>query len=157
MVGRPDLGLLAAAEAGIAVQRLALVPHPGAALAGVVAALLDGVELVAVAGVERLSAADVRRLAGRARQRGAVLLALGDWPGADVRLYGQRIEWGGLGRGYGRLRSMRLTVRAAGRSAAARPRTSEIVLVGTQAEPAGAPGGPAERTARDVSSLRVVG
>jgi len=130
VVGRPDLGLLAAAEAGVAVERLALVPRPGAQLAAVTAALLDGVELVAVAGVERLSTAEARRLTGRARHRGAVLLPLGDWPGADVRLHGERIEWDGLGSGHGRLRSMRLTVQAAGRGAAARPRTADVVLVG---------------------------
>jgi len=130
VVGRPDLGLLAAAESGVAIERLALVPRPGAELATVTAALLDGFELVAVAGVQRLSTAEVRRLTGRARQRGAVLLPLGDWPGADVRLDGEDVEWTGLGPGHGRLRSMRLTVRASGRGAAARPRTAELVLVG---------------------------
>jgi len=133
VVGRRDLGLLAAAEAGVAVERLALVPRPGADLAAVTAALLDGVELVAVAGVERLTIAETRRLAARARQRGAVLLPLGDWPGADVRLHGERIEWDGLGRGHGRLRSLRVTVQAAGRGAAARPRAADVVLVGTPA------------------------
>ena len=137
VVGRPDLGVLAAAEAGIAVQRLALAPRPGTDLAAVVAALLDGVELVAMAGVERLSIAEVRRLAGRARQRGTVLLPLGDWPGADVRLYGEQIEWDGLGLGHGRLRSMRLTVRVAGRGAAARQCAAEVALVGAPSGPAG--------------------
>jgi len=152
VVGRPDLGVLAAAEAGIAVQRLALVPRPGADLAAVVAALLDGVELVAMAGVERLSTAEARRLAGRARQRGTVLLPLGDWPGADVRLHGERVEWDGLGLGHGRLRSMRLTLRAAGRGAAARQRTAQVVLVD-------APPGPVQpiAPAPAARALRVVG
>ena len=129
VVGRPDLGLLAAAEAGVAVERLALVPRPGAQLAAVTAALMDGVELVAVAGVERLSTAEARRLTGRARHRGAVLLALGDWPGAEVRLHGKRMEWDGLGMGHGRLRSIHLTVQVTGRGAAARPRTAGVALV----------------------------
>jgi hypothetical protein len=90
--------------------------------------LLDGMELVALAGVERLTPAEVRQLASRARQRGAVLLPLGDWPGADVRLCCERVEWSGLGAGYGRLRSMRMTVRATGRGASARPRTAVIDL-----------------------------
>lgn len=130
VVGRPDLGLLAAAEAGVALERLALIPRPGPDLAAVTAALLDGVDLVAMAGVQRLSTADIRRLTGRARQRGAVLLPLGDWPGADVCLDGERPEWTGLGVGHGRLRSMRLTVRASGRGAAARPRAATLTLVG---------------------------
>lgn len=155
VVGRPDLGLLAAAEAGVAVERLALVPHPGAELAAVTAALLDGIELVAVAGVERLTAAEVRRLTGRARQRGAVLLPLGNWPGADVRLHGERIEWQGVGEGHGRLRSMRVTVRATGRGAAARPRTSDVVLVGAGTRrPVGAG---AQRSAPADRALRIVG
>jgi hypothetical protein len=136
VVGRPDLGLLAAAEAGVMVERLALVPRPGAELAAVAAALLDGIELVAVAGVERLSIAETRRLASRVRQRGAVLLPLGDWPGADVRLHGERVEWSGLGMGHGRLRSMRVTAQATGRGAAARGRTAEVVLAGVTARPA---------------------
>jgi hypothetical protein len=136
VIGRRDLGLLAAAEAGVAVDRLALVPRPGADLAAVTAALLDGIELVAVAGVERLTIAETRRLAARARQRGAVLLSLGDWPGADVRLHGERIEWDGLGRGHGRLRSLRVTVQATGRGASTRQRTADVVLVGTPAGPA---------------------
>ena len=44
VVGRPDLGLVAAAEAGIALERLALVPYPGADLVAVTAALLDGLD-----------------------------------------------------------------------------------------------------------------
>lgn len=136
VVGRPDLGLLAAAEAGVALERLALVPEPGTRLAAVTAALLDGIELVALAGVRQLSPAEIRRLTGRARQRGAVLLPLGDWPGADVCLDGEHVEWTGLGTGYGRLRSLRLTVRASGRGAAAQVRTAELALVGEERRPA---------------------
>lgn len=131
VVGRPDLGLLAAAEAGVHLRRLALIPHPGTELAAVTSALLDGMDLVALAGVRRLTAAQLRRLAGRARQRGAVLLPLGDWPGADVQLRCERIEWSGLGAGDGRLRWMRATVRATGRGAAARPCVADVQLVGS--------------------------
>src|SRR5258705_3116245 len=42
VVGLPSLGALAAAELGIAMDRLALVPHPGAEWPAVVGALLDG-------------------------------------------------------------------------------------------------------------------
>src|SRR5215470_11930664 len=130
VIGREDLGLLAAAEMGVEVRRLALVPRPGAELAAVTSALLDGMELVALAGVERLTPAEVRQLASRARQRGAVLLPLGDWAGADVRLCCERVEWAGPGAGYGRLRSMRMTVQATGRGASARPRTAVVDLPG---------------------------
>src|SRR5215211_1230971 len=48
-VGLPDLGILAAAETGVALERLALVPSPGPrAWPTVVAALLDAIDVVLV-------------------------------------------------------------------------------------------------------------
>src|SRR5436305_1103558 len=77
VVGMPDLGLLAAAELGVVLHRLVLVPRPGTELGAVVAALLDGVDLVVVAtdGIALLrsrGAGLARRLSARARHRGAV-------------------------------------------------------------------------------------
>ncbi len=45
-VGLPSLGLRAAAELGVALERLALVPAPGERWPAVVAALLDGMDLL---------------------------------------------------------------------------------------------------------------
>lgn len=138
VVGRPGLGTTAAAEAGVRLDRLALVPDPGADLVPVTAALLDGLDLVAVAGAERagLRAADRQRLAARARQRGAVLLALGSWPGADVHLRCARTRWEGTDAGAGRLRARRVEVRAHGRGTGPAGRAVEVLLPG----PAGAVG-----------------
>src|SRR5687768_8677422 len=58
-VGTPSLGLLAAAEIGVELDRFAFVPNPGPDLAGVVAALVDGMEVVAVGQTGRLPVADV--------------------------------------------------------------------------------------------------
>src|SRR5206468_2354903 len=80
IVGMPNLGVLAAAELGVPVDRLALVPNPGAEFAAVVAALLDGIDLVAVdlrVLRGRLNEPLARRLSARARNRGAVLLPVG--------------------------------------------------------------------------------
>jgi hypothetical protein len=124
VVGRPELGLVAAAEAGLRLDRLALVPRPGADLLAVTSALLDGLDVVAVAGAERagIRAGDRQRLAGRARQRGAVLVSLGHWPGADLELSCDEARWHGLGAGSsggcGRLRSRALRVRRHGRGVA---------------------------------------
>ncbi|WP_300017361.1 hypothetical protein [Pseudonocardia sp.] len=117
VVGRPELGLVAAAEAGVALERLALVPHPGDDLMAVTVALLDGMDLVAVAGAARagVRAADRQRLAARARQRGAVLLSLGPWPGADIELSCTSARWEGLGAGHGRLCARRVRVELRGR------------------------------------------
>ncbi|MCK9924395.1 hypothetical protein MXD61_21430, partial [Frankia sp. AgPm24] len=48
VVGFAELGLLAAAESGIALERLALVPEPGPRWPVVVAALLDAMDVVVV-------------------------------------------------------------------------------------------------------------
>jgi hypothetical protein len=142
VVGRPELGLVAAAEAGIALERLALVPYPGADLVAVTAALLDGVDLVAVACPERgaLPAADRQRLAARARQRGAVLLPLGPWPGAEVELGCVQAQWRGVGGvaegGVGRLRTRRVQVRVRGRGAVGGGSSARLLLPGQAGVPA---------------------
>jgi hypothetical protein len=142
VVGRPDLGLVAAAEAGVALERLALVPYPGADLIAVVAALLDGLDLVAVAVPgQGMRAADRQRLAARARQRGAVLLSLGPWPGADAELSCVQGDWQGVddGVGCGRLRARRVRVRLRGRGVAATGREAALLLPGPGGCPATAP------------------
>jgi hypothetical protein len=130
VVGVGDLGVLAAAEAGVVVQRLALVPRPGSDPAPVAAALLDGVGLVALAGADRMSPGARRSLVARARQRGSVLLPLGRWPGAEVELDCRAEAWYGAEAGYGRLSSREVVVRAVGRGAAVRPRTARLLLPG---------------------------
>lgn len=126
VVGLPGIGVVAAAEAGVEVSRLALVPHPGDQPQSVVAALLDGVDLVVAGGA--WADADARRLSARARHRGAVLLPFGSWPGADVELRCSGSRWHGLGRGHGHLREREITVRAEGRGAASRPRSCRLLL-----------------------------
>ncbi|HEX6499332.1 MAG TPA: hypothetical protein VF054_09915 [Micromonosporaceae bacterium] len=140
VVGVPTLGALAAAEVGIDLRRLALVPHPGPEWPGVVAALLDGLDVVVAAPSGPVAPAVVGRLSARARQRGAVLVGYGGrWDGADVALDSVRGVWQGLGQGRGRLRCRELTVTARGRGAAARPRQARIWLPGPAGTPTAAP------------------
>jgi len=141
VVGVPALGALAASEAGVDLARLALVPDPGPDLTGITAALVDGMDLVAVAGPERLSAPERSRLTARARQRGAVLLPLGVWPGADVVLRCAGSRWAGIGSGAagsgaarsgavgagGRLRQREVLVSASGRRTAV-PVSTRLLL-----------------------------
>jgi hypothetical protein len=93
----------------------------------VLAALLDGVDLV-VASTSTIQPAVARRLSARARHRGAVLLAFGAWPAADVELSCRLEPWSGLEDGYGHLRQRQALVRARGRGAAARPVSAQLWL-----------------------------
>jgi hypothetical protein len=129
VVGLPNLGVLAAAELGVAVHRLALVPRPGsdpAVVERTVAALLDGIDLVSVA--VPVTPHTARRLSARARQRKAVLLPFGAWPGADVDLSIGEGRWSGLGVGHGLLAEREVEVHASGRGAASRPKRTSLLL-----------------------------
>ena len=126
-VGLPRVGVLAAHELGLDLDRVVLVPAPGPDGPTVVAALLDGVDVVVVGDVA-LTEADRRRLSARARERDAVLVSTMPWPGSQVTLTAEVARWEGLGRGDGRLRARRLMVRGGGRGAAARGWTTEVVV-----------------------------
>ncbi|WP_433619424.1 hypothetical protein ACQP2P_37795 [Dactylosporangium sp. CA-139114] len=126
VVGLPALSPVAAAEMGIALERLALVPHPGTEWTTIVAALLDGFDIVVAAPPGPIAPVVASRLAARARQRGSVLMPAGSWAGADLVLAPIRRAWAGLGAGRGRLRARELTIQARGRGSAAAPR--EVTL-----------------------------
>ncbi len=117
LVGFGDLGLAAAAELGVDLGRLVLVPDPGVDVLQILSVLIDGVDVIAVSAPKGPigSASRQRVLTGRLRQRGAVLLAVGPWPGADLTLTVSVAGWRGLGAGHGRLRERELVVRLAGR------------------------------------------
>src|SRR5664279_2136460 len=127
LVGLPYISAESAAEYGVDLSRLAIVPSPGSGWATAVGALLDAVDIVA-ARPPRLVPGDVRRLSARARTRESVLLPYGEWPGADVRLRADGGQWSGIGEGTGRLRARRLDVNAQGRGRAAHPRTVSLWL-----------------------------
>jgi hypothetical protein len=146
-VGLPSLGLAAASELGVRLERLALVPHPGAQWTMVAAALLDGVDLLILAPPPRVRGADARRLAARARERGVVMAVLDGatsgratssgmgWPEPpDIKLAVIRSAWDGLGAGHGHLKSRRVDLRLTGRRAAARERCRTLWLPGPDGE-----------------------
>lgn len=127
-VGMPALGLLAAAQAGLALDRLALVPRPGLEAATVVAALVDGIDVVVVGPDAALVDADRRRLSARARDRGAVLVATTPWPGASVVLDVEGGRWTGLDEGDGWLRAHEVRVVRSGRGSAGQVDAVDLVL-----------------------------
>lgn len=135
VLGAPQLGLVAAHESGVCLERLVLVDHAHADVVAVAAALVDGFDLVLLgqAAWRRLGRRDSRRLVSRVRERSGALVCLGgDLPGepAQTRLSLTRSEWSGLERGAGYLRSRRVTIERAGRGAASRPQRTELWLPG---------------------------
>ncbi len=132
VVGRGDLGVLAAAQAGLDLGRLAMVPTPGPDAPAVIAALLDGLDVVVVGPGARLADADRRRLSARARDRGSVLLPTYAWPGAGVTLVVEGGRWAGIGTGDGWLRAHRLRVTRRGRGVGAAPAVDLVLPLGAR-------------------------
>ena len=128
VVGHPRLGVLAAAEMGAQLRRLAFVPDPGPDPVEVAAVLLDGMDLVVLGlGGVSVPPSRARAVVARARSRQSTLVVTdGHWGGAEVRLDARVRGYDGVGRGAdggsGRLCSVRLAVRAQGR--AFQPRTA---------------------------------
>ena len=115
IVGLPGLGLIAGTELGLDLARVAIIPDPGPDVLQILSVLIDGFDLIAVTCPARIPPARGRILAGKLRQSGAVLLAVGSWPGADLTLRTRLDGWTGLGQGYGRLLDRKITVQVSGR------------------------------------------
>ena len=128
VVGATDIGLVAAGQLGINLERLAVVPSPGAKWATVTAALLEGFDVVLLRAAGQVSYSDARKLEARARERGSVLAVMGDgWPGsAAVRLGIVTGRWCGLEDGCGHLWGREVEVVASGRGSASRPQRARI-------------------------------
>jgi hypothetical protein len=130
VVGIPEFGVMAAADAGLDPARLLLAPEPGPGWAQVAVSLLDGCELVLLRPPERPPAQVRRKLEAAVRRYGAVLLVAGDWEGAQVRLRIAAQEWTGIGSGHGRLRGRRAHVVADGRGGWSRSQARWLWLPG---------------------------
>jgi membrane protein implicated in regulation of membrane protease activity len=132
--GIAEFGVVAAADAGLDPARLLLVPDLGPNWPQVVASLLDGCDLVLlrppVRSPDRPSAQVRRRLEAAVRRYGAVLLVVGDWEGAQVRLRVTSQAWTGIGMGHGRLRGRRVRVVADGRGEWSRAQARWLWLPG---------------------------
>lgn len=127
VVGMPEFGIAAAADFGIDLGRLALVPHPGEHWLTVAAALADVLAVVAVRPTRRASDGAVARLSARIRQRGATLVVLGSWPQSEAVLSLSEGGWSGIGAGHGYLSARQVTVTATTRGGG-RPRSRQLWL-----------------------------
>jgi len=130
VVGLPTLSLLAAAEMGADLRRIAVIQDPGADPVAVAAVLADGIDFVLLS----LAGADVppgraRSVTARCRRSGTVLAFTdGRWPTADLRLDARVMAYRGLEPGYGRITGVDLEVRATARGQ--QPRRRVVTLAG---------------------------
>lgn len=111
-VGFPNLGIEAVAECGIDLGRFVSIPHPKEHWATVVGAVCDGFTVVVARSPAAVPAATASRIAAVARRTGAVLIVLGEWPGATARLEVDSVRNLGIEDGHGLLTGRDIRVRA---------------------------------------------
>jgi HAD-hyrolase-like len=128
VAGLPELGVRAAADMGVALQRLVMVAGDPP-WTDVLAAMIDGFDVILVGrGVGNLGSGAVRRLQARAQTRGVVMLTMGvPALGADLQLTAADDRWRGLGDGHGVATGRRVLVEVAGRRMP-RPRRATMWL-----------------------------
>lgn len=140
VLGMPRLGLVAAGELGLALDRCILVDRlPPGTWGQVVGALVGAVDVVVTAPPAGVRAAEIRRVAARLRERGTVMVEVGTArrhhrgsPAiqAEISLAVTDVRWEGLGAGHGRLTARRVVLERTGRGAASRPVTADLWLPG---------------------------
>lgn len=112
----PTVGLDAASEMGVVLERVVAVSSSGR-WGDVVVAAADGFDLVLTRVPEGLRSGIARAVVSRLRRSGAVLVLLGD-PGVvacDGVLDTADVRWDGLGHGCGHLERRTVEVQAGGR------------------------------------------
>lgn len=129
VVGFPALGVEAAEDYGIALDRLALVAEPGPRWLSVVSALAEVVPVIGVRPGSDIRPADAARLDARLRDRGGVLLVEGAWPNAHAALEVDDPVWSGLEDGHGLLAAREVTVSVTSRRSPL-PRRARVQLPG---------------------------
>lgn len=123
VVGVPSVGLAAAAELGVALERIFLVAAPPARQwAEVLAAAAEGADVVIAAAPSTVRAAEQRRVQSRLQTRGAVLILIGPSSAWSPELSFEAVPfaWEGIGEGHGRLLARRVRVVLDGRRAGRR-------------------------------------
>lgn len=141
VVGVPAFGVLAAADMGVALERIVFVDDPhrvGVDPANVLGALVDGFDLVVTSAdfLSSLTPSLVRRFTTRVQSRGAVCIVVDHTRlvTADLRVDTDVHTWSGIGDGHGRLCARRVSVGVDGRrhrqSRGDRPTRRDVWLPG---------------------------
>ena len=147
VVGVPNLGIAAAIEAGVAVERIVLAQPPRASREWIttVAALVEGFDVLIVAPPASLSQHDARRLQTRILARQSVLIVV-DMPAlpllgspdvfaSDLDVHADTVAWSGIERGGSHITQRTVNVCVEGRRCAA-PREETITLPCSMRQPA---------------------
>ena len=121
VVGVPGIGLAAATELGVALERLLLVAEPPRRQwSEIVSVAAEGAEVVITRVPSSVHAGELRRVQARLKARGAVLLVVE--AGSDPARYSPELVlrsevpgWEGIGAGHGRLVARRVRVETTGR------------------------------------------
>ncbi len=127
VIGLPELGIEAADQAGLNLDRVALVPRPGERWFAITAALAEVLPVVAVRPGNRVREADAGRLAARLRSSGTALLVAGAWPRVEATLSMSAPHWSGVGAGHGYLSSRDVLVTVTSKRSPA-PRQARVTL-----------------------------
>lgn len=111
-IGFPHLGIEAVRDTGIALDRFVSIPSPKEHWATVVGAVCDGFTVVIARSPHRLAPSSAARISALAHRTGAVLVVLGEWPGATARIEVTRVDNHGLDHGHGVLSARDIHVSA---------------------------------------------
>ncbi|MFD8249703.1 hypothetical protein [Nocardia sp. NPDC059691] len=134
VVGLPSLGLLAVAEMGGDLSRVAHIAAPGPDPLEVAAVLLDGVPMIVFDAAGGASPSRMRALLARVRRNDAVLIVTStNWTRPDLEIRSDLADYTGLGRGRGRLRAVSYEISVRGREPH-RSRTTRVQLTGDGAQ-----------------------
>jgi hypothetical protein len=126
IVGPPDLGMVAAVELGVDLERLVVVAAPRVRAATAIGALVEGCDVVLLRLPLAMTRTEMLRLGARARQRRVLVVLLGDprsramaWPEApDITVQICSSVFHGIESGSGRIAGRRVEVETIQRRAA---------------------------------------
>lgn len=105
IVGIPELGYEAAAELGVDLSRVIVVPDPGSHWLSVLAGLAEITGVILVRPTGPVTGGQAEKLRSRLRLKGAALLSWGSWPRSEASFSLRSSRWLGLGQGHGHLSS----------------------------------------------------
>jgi hypothetical protein len=118
IVGPPDLGLVAAVELGVDLERLVVVAAPRVRAATAIGALVEGCDVVMLRLPLAMTRTEMLRLGARARQRRVLVVLLSDprsravaWPEApDITVQIRSSVFYGIESGSGRIAGRRVEI-----------------------------------------------